>query len=141
MLVLTRYRVADDEAVSFAAQADAALTVLSTRPGFVDGQVARNVDDPQLWTLTTRWDGVGSYRRALSSYDVKVRAVPVMYLAIDEPTAYEALVSTSPDGLVDAVSDRAEGAASASPHDGGRSPGGSCCRVAASPSPTPSLME
>ena len=89
MLVLTRYRVADDEAASFAAQADAALTALSTRTGFVDGQVARNVDDPQLWTLTTRWQHVGAYRRALSTYDVKLTAVPVLGRAVDEPSAYE----------------------------------------------------
>ena len=89
MLVLTRYRVANDEAASFAAQADAALVALSARKGFVDGQVARNVDDPQLWTLTTRWDGVGSYRRALSAFEVKTTAVPLLSRAIDEPSAYE----------------------------------------------------
>jgi heme-degrading monooxygenase HmoA len=89
VLVLTRYRVADTESASFAAKADAALTALSARTGFVDGQVARNVDDPQLWTLTTRWDGVGSYRRALSAYEVKTTAVPLLSRAIDEPTAYE----------------------------------------------------
>jgi hypothetical protein len=89
VLVLTRYRVADSESASFATQADAALAALSTRRGFVDGHVARNVDDPHLWTLTTRWDGVGSYRRALSAYDVKTTAVPLLSRAIDEPTAYE----------------------------------------------------
>ena len=93
MLVLTRYRVADTESASFAAQADAALTALSARTGFVDGQVARNVDDPQLWTLTTRWDGVGSYRRALSAVEVKTTAVPLLSRAIDEASAYE-IVST-----------------------------------------------
>jgi hypothetical protein len=93
VLVLTRYRVADGEAASFAAQADAALAALSTRTGFVDGQVARNVDDPQLWTLTTRWDGVGSYRRALSAFEVKTTAVPLLSRAIDEPSAYE-IIST-----------------------------------------------
>jgi quinol monooxygenase YgiN len=93
VLVLTRYRVTDDEAASFAAQADAALAALSTRTGFVDGQVARNVDDPQLWTLTTRWDGVGSYRRALSAFEVKTTAVPLLSHAIDEPSAYE-IIST-----------------------------------------------
>nr|CAA9339245.1 MAG: hypothetical protein AVDCRST_MAG46-1896 [uncultured Nocardioidaceae bacterium] len=87
--MLTRYRVSDDEAASFAAQADAALAALSARTGFVGGQVARNVDDPQLWTLTTRWDGVGSYRRALSAFEVKTTAVPLLSRAIDEPSAYE----------------------------------------------------
>jgi hypothetical protein len=89
VLVVTRYRIPDEEAASFAAQADLALGALSTRTGFIDGQVARNVDDPALWTLTTRWDGIGSYRRALSAYDVKTTAVPLLSRALDEPTAYQ----------------------------------------------------
>jgi hypothetical protein len=36
-----------------------------------------------------RWRDVGSYRRALSSYDVKVTAVPLLSRALDEPSAYE----------------------------------------------------
>ena len=38
---------------------------------------------------TTTWEGPGAYRRALSSYDVKLRAVPVLGRALDEPGAYE----------------------------------------------------
>ena len=41
--------------------------------------------------MVTRWRDVGSYRRALSSYDVKVGAVPLLSRAIDEPSAYETL--------------------------------------------------
>jgi hypothetical protein len=37
------------------------------------------------------WENVGSYRRALSPYEVKLTAVPLLSLAIDEPTAYEDL--------------------------------------------------
>jgi len=36
---------------------------------------------------------VGSYRRALSPYDVKMAAVPLLSEAIDEPTAYEDLLT------------------------------------------------
>jgi hypothetical protein len=36
---------------------------------------------------------VGSYRRALSSYDVKVTAVPLLSLAYDEPSAFEVMHS------------------------------------------------
>ena len=120
LVVVTRYLVAAGEGSTFHERAREALDALAAQPGCRRGHVGRSMDEPHRWLLQTEWESVGSYRRALSSYDVKVRAVPVMYLAIDEPTAYEALVSTSPDGLVDAVSDRAEGAASASPHDGGR---------------------
>ena len=39
--------------------------------------------------LVTTWENVGAYRRALSSYDVKLHAVPLLSRAIDEPSAYE----------------------------------------------------
>ena len=41
-----------------------ALGILAGKPGYVGGEVGRNVDDPTLWVLTTRWQNVGSYRRA-----------------------------------------------------------------------------
>jgi hypothetical protein len=91
-MVVSRFRLEDpgpaDEA-RFRADVQAALDVLATRPGYVDGRVGRNLDDPALWVLVTTWDGVGSYRRALSSYDVKVTAVPLLSQALDEPSAYE----------------------------------------------------
>ena len=65
--------------------------MLAAAAGYVDGQIGRNVDDPTLWVLMTRWANVGSYRRALSSYDVKMGAVPLLSRAIDEPSAYEAV--------------------------------------------------
>jgi heme-degrading monooxygenase HmoA len=89
VLAITRYCIAAQDADGFAAAADAALAVLAQRPGFVDGFLGRNLDDPLLWTLTTRWRDTGSYRRALSSFEVKAVAVPLLSRAIDEPTAYE----------------------------------------------------
>ena len=88
MLVLTRFRVSSAPD-AFRSRLDEALAVLSEQRGFVDGQVARNVDDPELWVLQTRWEGAGAYRRALSAYDVKMRAWSVLGEALDEPTAYE----------------------------------------------------
>lgn len=91
VLVVNRFRVPDDEAEAFRAEVEAAHVVLAAQEGYVDGQVGRNVDDPALWVLTTRWVNVGAYRRALSSYDVKVGAVGLLGRAIDEPSAYEAV--------------------------------------------------
>ncbi len=91
MLVVNRFRVPEDEAETFRADLEAALAVLAQRKGYDDGRLGRNVDDPTLWVMVTRWQDVGSYRRALSSYDVKVGAVPLLSRAIDEPSAYEAL--------------------------------------------------
>lgn len=91
MMVVTRYRVPAGESASFATQAQAALDALTGRPGFRTGAVGHNVDDETLWALTTHWDDTGSYRRALSDTDVKLVAVPLLSLAIDEPTAYETI--------------------------------------------------
>ena len=95
MLVVTRYRVEASERQAFLSRAAAALAALAERPGFVTGDVGRNVDDDALFTLTTRWRDTGSYRRALGGFDVKTTAVPLLSLALDEPTAYEVLVEQS----------------------------------------------
>src|SRR4051794_41297507 len=97
MLVVTRYRVIEDEA-AFAERARTALLTLTQRPGCLSAHLARAVDDATLWTLTTTWTSVGDYRRALSAYDVKVSAVPLLSLALDEPTAFEELLVWTPAG-------------------------------------------
>ena len=101
MLVVTRYRVDLAAAGDFLDRARAALAVLAARPGWRSGRIGRATDDPALWVLTTEWDSVGTYRRALSAYDVKVHAVPLLSLAIDEPTGFEVVVATGSgsDGL------------------------------------------
>lgn len=89
MIVVNRFRVEAVDAEGFRADAERAHALLAARAGYLGGDVGRNVDDPALWVLTTRWVDVGSYRRALSAYDVKVGAVPLLSRAIDEPSAYE----------------------------------------------------
>ena len=91
MLVISRYRVSDDDFRAFLEDARAALAALSAQPGFRRGHVGRATDDPGLWVLGSEWDSVGAYRRALTTYEVKTRAVPVMYRALDEPSAFEIL--------------------------------------------------
>ena len=91
MLVVNRFRVPLAEGDSFRTELEAALAVLARQRGYADGQLGRNVDDPELWTMVTRWADVGSYRRALSTYDVKLGAVALLGRALDEPSAYESL--------------------------------------------------
>ncbi len=91
MLVVNRFRVPEEDADVFRSELEAALTVLAAQRGYADGELGRNVDDPTLWTMVTRWRNVGSYRRALSSYEVKVGAVQLLSRAIEEPSAYERL--------------------------------------------------
>jgi quinol monooxygenase YgiN len=89
VLVVNRFRVEPAEAEGFRADLEAAHGLLAAQRGYLDGAVGRNLDDPDLWVLQTRWENVGSYRRALSSYDVKLGAVPLLSRAVDEPSAYE----------------------------------------------------
>ena len=88
MLVVTRFRAGPD-AEALRLRLEEALAVLSEQRGYVDGAVGRNVDDPTLWVLQTRWVGPGAYRRALSAFEVKVRAWSLLAEALDEPSAYE----------------------------------------------------
>ena len=100
MLVVNRFRAEDE---SFRDDLQAVLTVLGERPGFLSGEIGRNLDDPDLWVLVTRWESVGGYRRALSSYEVKVGAVPTLSRALDEPSAYEPVL---PGGTLNSAAAR-----------------------------------
>jgi heme oxygenase (mycobilin-producing) len=87
VIVVQRFDVSGDDH-GFAAEAEQLLDVLAQRPGFVRGRLARGTDEPGSWVLTTEWQGVGAYRRALSAYDVKVLA-PFLGRARPEPSAFE----------------------------------------------------
>ena len=89
MLVVNRFRRGARVEDEVRSGLEEALAVLSQQRGFLDGHVGRNVDDPDLWVLQTRWEGAGAYRRALSAYDVKLRAWEHLVHALDEPSAYE----------------------------------------------------
>ncbi|MEO9200111.1 MAG: hypothetical protein ABI206_15285, partial [Antricoccus sp.] len=49
--------------------------------------------------LTTLWRSVGAYRRALSTYDVKIHATPFMYEAREESTGFEVRIAASTDSV------------------------------------------
>ncbi len=88
-MVVNRFRVPEAEQAAFRADLERARETLAAQAGFVRGRIGRNVDDPELWLLSTEWDGPGAYRRALSTYDVKLTAVPTLSRALEEPSAYE----------------------------------------------------
>lgn len=99
-VALLRFRSGDVPALM--AQLRESVALLSVKDGFVHAHVARAVDEPELIVLQLGWDTVGSYRRALSAYDVKVQVVPVISQALDEPTAFEVLHFRDPHVVVDA---------------------------------------
>lgn len=105
MLVVARLAVPEARQGELTAVAGSALAALASRPGYISGRLGRATDDPTAWVLVLEFASVGTYRRALSAYDVKVHATPLLTLARDEPSAYEVLLDDS--GIV-APSDRAE---------------------------------
>jgi quinol monooxygenase YgiN len=93
VIVVSRFDVPEPEVDSFLPQAEAALRAFAQQPGFRRGRVGRSTDEPRAWVLTTEWDGVGSYRRSLSGFDVKMTAPPLFAWGRDEPSAFEVLRS------------------------------------------------
>ncbi|WP_448638415.1 antibiotic biosynthesis monooxygenase family protein [Geodermatophilus sp. URMC 63] len=88
MFAVTRLRVPPGDVAELQAAVDRLLAALAARPGWRGGEVGQAADDPALWAVVTRWDGVGAYRRALSAAEVKIAGAPVWVHALDEPGAY-----------------------------------------------------
>ena len=89
VIAIARFNVSLAESAVFANDAKKAYEALSSCTGFIDGEYGQNLDEPTLWTIVTRWENVGSYRRALSAMRTKLEAIPLLARAIDEPGAYE----------------------------------------------------
>lgn len=94
MLVVTRFEVPESDGELFLGQAREALAAFACRPGYRRGRVGRAADDPSQWVLTTEWTDVGSYRRSLSAYEVKVKAAPLLARGRDEASAFEVLLAS-----------------------------------------------
>jgi hypothetical protein len=110
VLVVNRFVVAEEAADGFTERAHAALGALAARPGYRSGQLVRGLDDPTAWCLVTDWESVGTYRRALGAFDVKLHATPLLAESLDEPSAFEPLASAEPgESVVTRASDRSVG--------------------------------
>jgi CelD/BcsL family acetyltransferase involved in cellulose biosynthesis len=97
LLVVSRYRVQSDRS-EWLDRMRSALTVLGESDGFVRGSISQATDDADLLVVSSTWTGVGAYRRALSRFEVKMHVIPLLSTAIDEPSAFEALVSRDESG-------------------------------------------
>lgn len=106
MFVVSRFDVEPTAAEDFLVRAQAAVAAFAARPGYRSGRVGRSLDDPSLWTIITTWENVGSYRRALSGFDVKVHAATLLGSARDEPSSFETLLHDDGVVTVTATSDR-----------------------------------
>jgi hypothetical protein len=85
-----------------------AVESMSRCQGHLFTSVGRALDDPELWLITSVWDSVGAYRRALSSYDVKVAASSLLASAVDDVNVFETLLEVSQNGTVEGTSSLSE---------------------------------
>lgn len=91
LVVVSRFRVEAHARGRFLEDAARAMDALGAQPGCLALSLAQSTDEAELLLLRSEWIGVGAYRRALSAFDVKVNAVPLLSSAIDEPSAYEVI--------------------------------------------------
>ena len=75
MLVVNRFRAGQDPA-GLRAELELVHGLLAGQTGYVDGWVGRNLDDPDLWTLTTRWVNSSGESWACPSTDRLNRSSP-----------------------------------------------------------------
>ena len=88
MFAIARFEVEPKDQTRFLMDLERALEALAACDGYIAGRTGRNTDDPGLLAMITEWRNIGSYRRALSNYQVKIVAVPILARAIDEPGGF-----------------------------------------------------
>lgn len=74
-------------------QAEIAIKTLQEKPGFISAEVGRSPDQEDRVVVITKWADVGSYRRALSSTESKLKVWPFLASMHDQPSAFEVLLS------------------------------------------------
>ena len=98
MISVAHFAASASDPSEFLERARAALAALAARPGYLRGSLGRSTDDETDWVLITEWENVGSYRRALGNYEVKLHATPLLAAALDLPGGFESLVDVAPGG-------------------------------------------
>lgn len=86
-MAISRFRVPGDPS-GFRAAAALVVAQFSASAGCLGAELVQNLDEPELWAVVSRWSDVGSYRRAFNGTDAKLVLIPLLSLAIDEPSAY-----------------------------------------------------
>lgn len=88
MFAISRFSVPEERTADFCSRAEAAVSFFTGCRGCEGAWLLRNLDEPTLWTITSRWADVGSYRRSFNGYEAKLVLVSLLSEAIDEPSAY-----------------------------------------------------
>ncbi|MGH3931989.1 MAG: antibiotic biosynthesis monooxygenase family protein [Pseudonocardiaceae bacterium] len=108
----------------FVIRAHRALELLTAQPGCLGGELGRSPDDVTRWVLVVRFDSVVSYRRALSPFDVRAHAVPLLSEALTSQSGgYEVLATAQRGAVTDHASLLATDRDRVTPHESERGPG------------------
>jgi heme-degrading monooxygenase HmoA len=89
MIAISRFRVAEADESRFADDAGVAVAQFAGSRGCLGAELVRNLDEPSLWAIVSRWEQVGDYRRAFNGTPAKMALIPLLSQAIDEPSAYD----------------------------------------------------
>ena len=88
-----------DEGTQWLVDARGALETVSQQIGFQRASVLHSPEEPSRYVVICTWQDVGSYRRALSSTDMKLNVWPFLAAMHDEPSVYETLLETDSHGM------------------------------------------
>lgn len=90
MDVVLRFNITESTEEWFK-EAQRVLGIFQRQPGFDSAKICLALDSDTSGLIFLHFDTVGNYRRALSSYEIKLEATQFLLRAIDEPSAYEVL--------------------------------------------------
>jgi len=90
VLVTMRFHVEDRS--DFLAQARICVELLRGRAGCLGVDVLQSVDSATEMLITTRWQDMGSYRKAMSAYEIKEKVIPFLSHARDEDSTFESVL-------------------------------------------------
>lgn len=85
VFAITRFRDSEGDLVG---QLETVAAYWRDKPGNLSVDVLRNIDDPELVALVSKWVNIGAYRAALGGQEGKLFLTPMLLKAIDEPSAY-----------------------------------------------------
>lgn len=85
MFAVNRFR---DVGAEFEREAQQVVEFWRAREGCESMDLVRNLDDPGLWAIVSRWRDVGSYRRSFNGFEAKMVLTPLLLRAVNEPSAY-----------------------------------------------------
>ena len=77
------------------------LGVLQSSTGFESLQLLHSPDEVNHYSVISRWENVGSYRRAVSSTAAKLVVWPFLSTMIDQPSTFETLLSASGTDVIE----------------------------------------